>query len=119
MSQNGFQNPAVLTEIDEVNRRVEVSHSASASGYIFYSQYKSTCGLKGDFDIQVDYKLLEWPSANGIRVGLAVQDKSQSGGVVERVSVSKNDFTTPIELILQTLVERFKAWREHRTSPEL
>lgn len=91
------------TEIDEVNRRVEVSHSASASGYIFYSQYKSVCKLKGDFDIQVDYQLLQWPSSSGIRVGLAVRDMSSSSlptWTVERVSISEVESTVPKEVYL-------------------
>ncbi|MDP3973462.1 MAG: hypothetical protein Q8P92_01385 [Candidatus Daviesbacteria bacterium] len=31
----------------------------------------SACVLNGDFDIQVDYQLLEWPARNGVRMGIA------------------------------------------------
>lgn len=32
--------------------------------------YSSVCQLRGDFDIQVNYQLLDWPFSNGVRVGL-------------------------------------------------
>jgi hypothetical protein len=35
---------------------------------------QSRCSIRGDFDVQVDVNLLEWPSANGVHVALAVAD---------------------------------------------
>jgi hypothetical protein len=35
---------------------------------------QTRCKLRGDFDAQVDFHLLEWPSANGVHVDFAVAD---------------------------------------------
>lgn len=48
---------------------------------------RSNCKLRGDFDVQVDYALLAWPFANGVRVGLSAADLG-SPGAVERTSFS-------------------------------
>lgn len=78
--------------IDEVNRALEISHQADASGSPFLAEYFSVCRLAGDFDIQVDYRLLQWPSTNGIKVGLAAYDQATSSTwTVERVSVGENE----------------------------
>lgn len=80
------------TTINEVGQRLEISHEATASGSPFFGQYVSTCKISGDFDIQVDYQLLQWPSTNGIVVGLAVRDPSTSSiWATERVSVGENE----------------------------
>ena len=43
--------------------------------------------LKGDFDIQVDFDLLDWPEGNGVRVGLLT-----TLGDVERTGRGTDDF---------------------------
>jgi hypothetical protein len=58
--------------IAETNLRLEIAHPAESAGDIFFAQYISVCQLRGDFDIQADYLLLTWPSANGVRVGLNI-----------------------------------------------
>lgn len=68
--------------IDEINQRLEITHPAASSGDTFFAQYTSICQLRGDFDIQVDYQLLTWPSANGVRIGLNIAGV----GATERVS---------------------------------
>lgn len=72
--------------ISEVNQRVEITLPANSkddysSIPVFSGGYSSICTLKGDFDVQVDYELLDWPDSNGVRVGLGVP-----GGMTERVS---------------------------------
>jgi hypothetical protein len=42
--------------------------------------------LEGDFDIEVTYRLLTWPSANGVRVGLG----AFAVGVVARASLGSS-----------------------------
>lgn len=70
----------------ETNQRLEISLPAGSyddpTSYSFSSALYSMCALRGDFDVQVDYHLLTWPSANGVRVGLGVAQI----GAVERVS---------------------------------
>jgi hypothetical protein len=34
------------------------------------AHYGTSCRFPGDFDVQVDYKLLDWPAANGVLVQL-------------------------------------------------
>jgi hypothetical protein len=44
---------------------------------------KSTCVLGGDFDMQVNFRLLFWPQSSGVRVGLLIMDAPSPA--VERV----------------------------------
>ncbi len=72
--------------ISVVNQRVEITLPANSkddnsSMPTIAGRYSSRCTLIGDFDIQVDYELLDWPDSNGVRVGLGVP-----GGMTERVS---------------------------------
>lgn len=60
------------TSIAEVNQRVEVNIPAASAGDTFAAGYLSSFQLRGDFDIQIDYALLTWPSASGVRTGLEV-----------------------------------------------
>ena len=50
----------------------------------FHVDAMSTWLLRGDFDIQVDYRLLSWPAHNGIRVGLKAGGV-QSGAALDAV----------------------------------
>lgn len=60
--------------VEQANGRVEVSIGAGATqGGPFNNidgHYGSQCSLPGDFDIQVDYAALDWPSANGTQAAL-------------------------------------------------
>lgn len=56
--------------VNETNQQVEISYDPSASGGQFGAGYFAKLGIKGDFDIQVDYNLLDWPAGNGVRIGL-------------------------------------------------
>jgi WD40 repeat protein len=49
---------------------------------VFGAGVNSVCTLGGDFDLRVDYALLDWPPRNGVRVGLV----AGSAGITERVS---------------------------------
>lgn len=52
------------------------SEDAPGQGY-FGASYISVCQLHGDFDLQVEYLLLDWPPTNGVRVALSL-DSNQS-----------------------------------------
>jgi hypothetical protein len=63
--------------IEEVNGRVEITIPSDVPGDAvggFGGLYVSTCKLRGDYDIQVNYTLLDWPAAcetgNGVRMVL-------------------------------------------------
>ena len=36
------------------------------------------CRIRGDFDAQVSYRLVDWPSASGIRLGIGVSPNTQN-----------------------------------------
>ena len=67
--------------VSENNQSVEIAYPSQLEGELFGAGYVSVCQLTGDFDIQVDYRLLTWPSANGVRVALVTDT-----GSVERTS---------------------------------
>src|SRR2546426_4261425 len=56
------------------NRTVDVSFPTNSSNdpslRIFGSGLSSQCAVKGDFDAQVNFRLVNWTFANGVRVGL-------------------------------------------------
>lgn len=72
----------------EANQRLEIVFPSTSNGSDFGTGYTSRCRLRGDFDVQVDYELLNWPQANGVRIGLG-----SAGGVVERTSFSSNIYS--------------------------
>jgi len=61
--------------VSAVNQRLEVSFPTNSSDdssiAIFGAGLSSRCTVKGDFDAQVDFRLVNWPFSNGVRVGLA------------------------------------------------
>lgn len=75
---DNFTDPALWTieqeggpTASETNQRLEYTVPADSAGSDFRVWYTSTCALRGDHDIQVDYQLLNWPAGNGVRIGLA------------------------------------------------
>lgn len=64
--------------IAELNQRLEIVHSADGSDApnrsFFGAHYVNNCQLAGNFDVHVDYNLLNWPIANGVRLGLSIDD---------------------------------------------
>jgi WD40-like Beta Propeller Repeat len=62
-----IQDPGA--SVDETNGRVEISIAGSAEPGGPFNQidghYGSNCSLPGDFDMQVDYTLLQWPQGDG------------------------------------------------------
>ena len=60
------------------------------------ADWGTTCRLIGDFDVQADYQLLEWPSANGVQATLDSFDASNFPIFAMRES--------------QTFGEQYSAW---------
>ncbi len=60
------------------NERLELSVPADSRpdpGQTWISvNLQSHCRIRGDFDVQVDFRLLEWPPRNGVHVDLGVAD---------------------------------------------
>jgi dipeptidyl aminopeptidase/acylaminoacyl peptidase len=71
---NVFSPGASSTSAALANQRLEMSMGADAvSAGAFGVQAASRCLLQGDFDLQVDYSLLDWPTASGVTVALAAE----------------------------------------------
>jgi len=72
------------------------AHEASPHSS-FGGGFKSAKCVRGDFDIQVDYALTEWPPASGVRVGLGLFP-AHTGNLA---SIQRNSFSAsdngPIE----------------------
>ncbi len=83
--------------VTQANGRVEVAIGAGATqGGPFNGidgHYGSQCMLPGDFDVQVDYDALAWPSANGTQAALQA--------FFANASVSRNS---------QVFGEQYGAW---------
>ena len=80
--------------VAESHGRLEISLPEDSAGDPFSAGYKSVCRIRGDFDVQVDYQLLEWPSENGVRVGLAAAAPEAGRiGLVERISFGRSEFS--------------------------
>ena len=86
-------NPSV----QEANQRLEVTlpaNSLDSSKLVFEAGYQSTCQLQGDFDVQTDYNLLDFPQYNGVRVGLTVGARVRQSSTiyaVQRASLSLHE----------------------------
>lgn len=76
------------SQVAERNHRLEFEFPGSASGTEFGARLVSTFRLRGDFDIRVDYRLLEWPAYNGIRIAAALTDDYFDDYGMERSSLS-------------------------------
>lgn len=59
----------------ERNGRLEITIPSGSTGTWFYAGLLLPT-LSGDLDIQVDYVLIDWPSANTISVGIAFEPSS-------------------------------------------
>ena len=59
--------------VGQANGRLEIELRPEATGGPpeFAGQVLLECTLPGDFDVRVDYELLDWPAANGVTVHLA------------------------------------------------
>ncbi len=52
----------------------DVDYSAEATGEsVLGAEYISTFALRGDFAVDIDYTLKNWPGANGVRLGLGLR----------------------------------------------
>ena len=71
--------PGFGASVVERNQRLEVSVGPGAGG----AGVVSKCFLAGDFDVQVDFTLLNWPANNqhNVRLGAADVEAGPNGGV--------------------------------------
>lgn len=78
-------------QIAEQNQQLEFFMPAKASGDEFGVRLVSVFALRGDFDIQVDFGLLDWPMHNGVRTAVGLTDDLYDDYGMERSSLSATE----------------------------
>ena len=66
-------SPPGTGTVTETNQQLEMLRTQPGSGYL---GLLSKCSVSGDFDVRVDFRLLNWPPDNRHTVRLAAQDLS-------------------------------------------
>lgn len=84
----------------ETNQRLEIflpSTSIDTGNGAFLAGVVSAFKLRGDFDVQTDFYLLDWPYSNGVRSALSMRSDpvSMRSYAIERTSFS--DYNDPYE----------------------
>jgi hypothetical protein len=75
----------------EQNQQLEYFVPAASAGGEYGARLVSVFQMRGDFDIQVDFSLLQWPNFNGVRSAVALTDSYYDDYGVERSSLSPTD----------------------------
>jgi hypothetical protein len=83
--------PSGAGTIIETNQRIEMTRSIPGS---VYQGLQSRCKLRGDFDAQVDFRLLNWPAQNFNTVRFAVMDLP--GGPLGQFGIMRNSYADEI-----------------------
>lgn len=79
-------------QIAEVNQELEVAIPGGSYGTDFGGKLQSNFLFRGDFDVQVDFRLLTWPFGNGVRAALGMDHGFLFPPGVERISFGQNDY---------------------------
>jgi hypothetical protein len=74
--------PSVAQLHGDLEVTIPATSQNDATREVFGAGVNSVCTLAGDFDVRVNYALLDWPARNGVRVGLVAGNE----GMTERVS---------------------------------
>lgn len=84
--------------INQTNSRLDMIISATAAGSSISGRWDSTCQLRGDFDVRVDWSLPGYVPQSGVRLAMAIGDAS-----IERTGLGPNDFYTPGDYYIQQI----------------
>jgi hypothetical protein len=92
--------------ISETSKHLEMTFPSSSSESFFDAYLGFSKILRGDFDVQVDFNLLDWTAGNGIRAGIttglqfnlfrASLGQGEEGGPKEEYSVFYNGSLTEV-----------------------
>jgi hypothetical protein len=74
--------PAVAETHGDLEVTIPADAQNDPTRQVFGAGLNSVCTLGEDFDLRVDYALLDWPARNGVRVALVAGNE----GMTERVS---------------------------------
>jgi hypothetical protein len=78
-------------QLAEQSQELEFFMPASSSGAEFGARLVSVFRLRGDFDIRVDFRLLQWPYYNGMRTAIGLTDDYYDDYGMERSSLSASE----------------------------
>jgi hypothetical protein len=78
-------------QLAEQNQELDFFMPASSSGAEFGARLVSVFQLRGDFDIRVDFRLLQWPDYNGMRTAIGLTDSYYDDYGMERSSLSASE----------------------------
>ena len=76
--------------IAETNQRLR-SHTPESTGELISAGVLSRGKIRGDFDIRIGYRVIEWPPHNGVRIGIHFGEPGIEQRILERVSYSENN----------------------------
>jgi len=70
-----------------------IGGSAQGAGADFFARgLASTCVVSGDFDLRVSYRLLDWPSGNGVRMALYLGDPTRIDDESQGIFVERDSY---------------------------
>lgn len=98
-----------------IGERLVVTIPANSTGGTIGAGRTSKCKLRGDFDLQVTYEVLDYPPSNGVKIGIRAEDL----GSVERVSLGdpRYDFpNSPREVYLTNFLDGIQGFAETHDS---
>ncbi|MFB3907346.1 MAG: hypothetical protein ACE15D_02985 [Candidatus Eisenbacteria bacterium] len=79
-------------QIAETNHQLEISVPGWSYGQDFGAKLSTRFLFHGDFDVQVDFRLLVWPFGNGVRTALGLDHGYLFPPGVERISFGQDDY---------------------------
>jgi hypothetical protein len=93
----GDHPPSIAEEEGHLAITLAAEAAADPSAGFVGAGYISACPLVGDFDIQVDYNLINWPEKNGVRVALSLDSNQETPREYNavRASLGNNDVGAP------------------------
>src|SRR5690606_16443746 len=77
--------------IAETNQQLEVTIPPESTGELISAGVLSRGKIRGDFDIRIGYRVIEWPPHNGVRIGIHFGEPGIEQRILERVSYSENN----------------------------
>ena len=82
--------------VEESNQQLLIDLPANSAGEAFYARFASKFRIRGDFDVEVAYRLPVWPANNGVRLGILMGSLSFSP---HRVSCGNGESCNDIYLV--------------------
>lgn len=79
-------------QMGALNQQLEIAFPSWSDGGDFGAKLSTNFLFRGDFDVQVSFRLLTWPFGNGVRTALGIDWGFLYPPGVERLSFGQNDY---------------------------